>query len=225
MNYRMNRVQMVLSGLLALLLALVVGFLFLVHAGQSMGPNQEAPTGQFDAAPSPPPPPLTAREGYRAALPTARAWSEDAQLWRAQTTWSAGTELQAPPPAWNFTFYSSSRQATALIITTVESTTLVRTRPVASAPALVAVESWLVDSPAAFDLLHESGGEAFLTIHPRRTMMLTLHAAESLRWQAILIDEGPIGNAAGRQIFTLVFSAQDGRLITTSLEGDTHEES
>lgn len=223
MNIRMNRLEWVLSGMAALLLALVVGLVFMVHAGQSMGQDQEAASGEFDASLAPPP--LTARAGFEAAWPTAQAWADDAQLWRAQATWPMNRDLQAPPAAWTFTFYSPSRGTTAMINTTVGGARLLRTRPTSNAPNLAEVDEWQIDSSEAFALLYESGGEAFLTVHPKHTMMLTLQLEEPARWQVNLINEGAIGNAAGRQMLTLLFRADDGRLITELPQGDDNEES
>lgn len=221
---RMNRARWILSGLIALLLALTAGLVLIVHAGQSMGHDQEERAGEFVSVPSPTPPPLTAREGYLTALPIAQDWADDAQLWQAQSTWSPGSDLQAPPPSWNYTFYSAHRGDMALVYVAPGNAKLLRTRPVSSSLDLTTLENWEIDSPEAFEILNESGGEAFLFIHPQRTLMLTLQADESLQWEATLIDEGPMGNAAGRQSFSLVFSAEDGRLITTPVQGDTNEQ-
>lgn len=223
MNTRMNRLEWVLSGMAALLLALIVGLVFMVHAGQSMGREQESASGEFDASPAPPP--LTARVAFEAAWPTAQAWADDVELWRAQATWPVNRDLQAPPTSWTFTFYSSSRNAATMVNATMDGARLLRTRPVSDAPDLAAVESWQIDSSEAFSLLYESGGEAFLTVHPKHTMMLTLHLEDQARWQANIINEGAIGNAAGRQVLTLLFSADDGRLITELPQGDDNEES
>lgn len=223
MTYRMSRTQWILTGLVGLLLVLMVGFLFLAQARQSVANGQEAVSGEFGAATVTPPPPLTAREGYKAALPTAQSWAEDAQLIRAQATWPPGSDLQAPAPSWTYTFYSANRGATTLVRANEQSTQLMRARPVSEVPDFVAVEEWAIDSPDAYKLLYASGGEAFLTIHPQRTMMLTLHANEPLRWKVDLIDEGAIGNAAGRQMLRLAFSAKDGRLIASPFQGDTNE--
>lgn len=220
---RMNRARWILSGLIALLLALTAGFVLIVHAGQSMGNGQEERAGEFVSVPSPTPPPLTAQEGYRAALRVAKSWAEDAQLWRAQATWSSGSDLQAPPASWNYTFYSPDRAASALIVVTPETVELLRTRGVQNAPNLAEIDSWEIDSPEAFELLHQSGGEAFLFVHPQHTLILTLEADEPLRWQANLVAEGAIGNAAGRQMFSLDFSAGDGQLIAAPLQDDANE--
>lgn len=223
MTYRMTRTQWILTGLVGLLLILMVGFLFLAQAGQSVANGQEVASGEFGAATATPPPPLTAREGYEAALPAAQSWAEDAQLLRAQATWPQGSDLQGPAPSWNYTFYSVSREATALFKTNGHNIQLLRTRPALNTPDLVGIDAWQIDSPDVFERLYESGGEAFLTVHPQRSLMLTFYTNEPLRWQVDLIDEGAIGNAAGRQMLRLAFSATNGQLIASAPQGDINE--
>lgn len=220
--FRMSRIQWILSALVALLLLLLAAFLLLTNANDSMADGKTPEVGKFVTAPTQLPP-LTARGGYERALPLAKAWAEDAQLWRAEAAWSPGSDLQAPATAWTYTFYSSSREAQALIVTTGDSENLLRTRRVANAPDLIDVEPWQFDSPSLFEVIYANGGEAFLTVNPQHSMLLILRATAPLRWEVTLTNEGPIGNAAGRQMFSLTINATDGRLITAPVNGDSNE--
>lgn len=231
MSNDLSRAQWVFTALGAILLALIAGLVLLVQAGQSMsmGPDLDAVPGQFEAAgqsnalgrlnaPASPAPPLTAQVAYETALPIARAWSQDAQLWTLEASWPTGSDLRQPPAAWTLTFYAPELHAASAVMVTAASAVPLGERAIAAAPNLADLDGWRLDSPAAFEQLHANGGEAFLTVHPNRTLILTLHAGAPLRWRATIINEGPLGNRAGRQIFTLLFSAEDGHLITTPVE-------
>lgn len=225
MSIYLNRAQWILTALLAILLALVVGFVFLVRAGQTMNSDSTeqiaASAGEFESA-APVRLPLTAQNAYKEALPVAHSWSKDALLWKAQASWPTGSNPQEPPVAWALTFYSAMKQASGTIYVTNEYARLHRTRNVSVAPQLTDIEDWLLDSNDAYELLYASGGEAFMTVFPHRTLVMTLHTDQPLRWQATMINEGPLGNRAARQILALQFSAHDGRLIMTPLMDNTN---
>ncbi len=220
MSRRLSCAQWILTAACAVILAFVSGLIFLVHSGQSMGPEAPVESGQFEAAPAAPPP-LTAQHAYEQALPVARSWSADARLWLAEAGWPAGSNPQEPPAAWMLTFYSRAQQAAIRLHVAVDAVTRLDTQAVSSPPDLADVSNWRVDSPEAFDLVFANGGEAFFAIFPQRSLLMSLHAGPSLRWQATIINEGPLGNSAGRQVVILQLSAEDGRLITTPLEGDS----
>lgn len=224
MRYSMTRFQWLLTALIAILLTLVLGMALLLNSAQTLASAPQETTGEFDAATPRPLPPRTAQEAYQIGLPEAQEWAADARLWRAQATWSPGSDLQAPPAAWFYTFYSESQEAAAHISVSPDGAQLIRTRPVSDAPPLQDVQQWKIDSSRAFELVHKSGGEAFTTIHPQHSMHLTLFADAPLRWRAQLINEGPLGNRPQRQLFELVFSAADGRLLLEPLDGANNDE-
>ena len=181
----MNRLEWILSGLLALLLIVVV-VLAILFWGMRLGQGSALPGGS--AAPTSEKTTHTARSAYEAARAVAGEWAADPQLLSANATWSAGTPFTPGEAGWGFQFYSAARESTALIAVSEGQVRVVRGAIAESALEPLGTEGWLVDSPQVIETILANGGQEFISSHGSASLTLTLSLVEQFQWQARLVD-------------------------------------
>ncbi|MFW5941254.1 MAG: hypothetical protein ACOCXI_05610 [Chloroflexota bacterium] len=190
----MNRLEWVLSGLLALLIVVIAVMMLLFwNLNRQQTALPEAPAanpaqemGQTAAEASPPA--HTAREAYALAQPVAQEWAEDAQLVSASATWPEGATLAPENAGWSLMFYSPGRSETGLVSVSGNAARLLRNSATNRSLQPRNLDRWQTDSPAVVEALMDNGGEEFLQTHNQATLSLTFNALDALQWQAQLID-------------------------------------
>jgi hypothetical protein len=183
----MNRLEWILSGLLALLV-IVVAAMALVFWGLQQqqtntieGNGDTANAAGAEAG-------RTAQSAYGLALPVAQQWADDAQLLNARAVWPEENTFSPQGAEWGFHFYSRTQGATALISVTRGRASVVRSRETNRTLNPISVDGWQVDSTNVLETMMANGGRDIVNRHNRVSLSLSLDATEQLLWQAKLID-------------------------------------
>jgi hypothetical protein len=134
------------------------------------------------------------------ALARAQAWASDAQLVRVEGTWvtrPGWQDVQAPPIAWAFLFYSPGERSVASVVVDDDRELWVppfeipiRPSPLRAFPPAQGVEvAWLT--------FRAAGGEAFLASHPvsQVTFRLQLDGGRPV-WLVSAFGDGEFAQAA-----------------------------
>lgn len=205
----MNRLEKLLLIVLAVLVFVIGGILFLlwIQPGPStpLGLVAPAPTAAFRGE--------TAMRAYAAAQQAAALWQADAQLVSATATWPRGTQPDGLRPGlstWGFAFYSPGASATARVAVVDGAAALVESGPGAPDAPLLGLTGWQIDSDTAVDRFLTAGGETFLQQNGIATVTLTLDLHNSdgrASWIA-----SAFGSGSGRG-FTARIDATSGDIL------------
>jgi hypothetical protein len=131
--------------------------------------------------------PRSARAAWDLAQQEAKAWTEGAQLTRAEATWSAPSTdgLRSGASTWAFTFVHPRTQQELLVAVSAGGPERVRVGPGQPAARPVAPSQWRVDSSRALGIFLDQGGRGFLDQHPGsdvRVSLLVLQGGSAPVW-------------------------------------------
>jgi len=134
----------------------------------------------------------TARQAYQQAVSVAQNWRADAQLSRVTASWQqqAGTNINALQNGranWAFTFYSATAHQISIIAVTGTQAHQSRFDQPLSPPAIIPIDQWQIDSPAAIQTFLTYGGQEFLQKNPQASIHLKLavNDQQTVEWQII----------------------------------------
>lgn len=131
---------------------------------------------------------LTALQAYNLAQPIAQEWSNDAALLTARAGWQPKVDFTDGQSSWNFVFYSTGEQKTAMISVTDARAQLVRTSPATERVQTGDISGWQIDSPAAINQLLQLGADSFMSIHADVNLILTLDNQGEPTWRSTFLD-------------------------------------
>lgn len=162
---------------------------------------------------------ITGLSQYSPAMAAAQAWAADAQLVSASANWPfvVGMDQIGQPTQWTYRFYSPDKAR--LLFVMVEPDGQVRTVEhvvkVTLPPRPLAIDEWLIDSPAALATWLDYGGSEILRNNPG------LEVAVQLR--GVSDNSGPVWLVVGSDertetIHMVVIDARQGVVTTTSPE-------
>ena len=146
-------------------------------------PAAQIGLGEPAATPSPAPTytvqfvKVTARQLYPAAEALARAWEPDTQLVGINASWPATAVDQVGNPTdWSYRFYSPSRSRLYLVgvSSSGQAVGAEHFRQETSAPPLINLEKWKLDSSEAIAHWLDNGGGALLSQNPDTEVTMQL---------------------------------------------------
>lgn len=200
----MNRLEWILTGLLAVLVIAVLALFLLFWSEQQQIENINR---QVAAAATVAEERGTAKSAYEVVAPAAHNWAEDAVLLNTRGNWPAGTSFAPEQGSWSFLFYSPQQRAVALIATEGDRAEVVSENQTTERFNPESTAGWQTDSPAVVEQLLANGGQAFIEQHGEVSLIVSLNAMKGLVWTATL-------NATNAdKLFRLQIDPTNGQII------------
>lgn len=160
-------------------LVLVIGtvWIFLASSLESQAPPPDRPAAAWTGIV----PPLALESAARRAGERAQDWQADATLVRVESSWRPGPDrldLEIPPVAWSFYYYSASTQKVASAAVNSDDVFWVPPVWTESKPLPLDPFPPPYDSRMAWLAFRGAGGEEFIRNHPEATVTFVLRAEE-----------------------------------------------
>ncbi len=161
---------------------------------------------------------VTGLKQYPPVWAAAQAWAADAQLVSANADWPKVLDRThvGEPTLWTYRFYSQAKARLffATITPEGELETFEHVAPVTLPPRTIAVESWLIDSPAALAMWLDSGGAKVLGNNPGMEMMIQLRGVNN--------NPNPIWMVIGlnnqtQEVYKVIIDATQGVVTSTQV--------
>lgn len=130
----------------------------------------------------------SARGYYARAQQAASSWQGDAQLVSASAHWPfVRLDNLSQPTTWTFQFFSPATQRIYVTSVDDKSVTFVRSSLTPYPLAVVTVDRWQIDSPAALNAWLNGGGGQFLELNPAVDVSARLVAGDrdSAEWVVV----------------------------------------
>lgn len=157
---------------------------------------------------------ITGLKQYQLAKEAALAWSADAQLIAASTTWPRVISLEqvGEPSEWTYHFYSPSKARKLFVIVQPDNQLEVIQHAVIVTlpPNIILSDKWLLDSPEALAIWLDNGGRQLIGRNPGSEIVIQLrgdkHSFEPV-WLVVGLSHQTNETAS------LVIDAATGRVI------------